>query len=156
MNTMASSPPNRDANRFSVEQFKNLYQPFSAENLTKLHLVYSDTIIFKDPVKRLQGIDQLSAYFHSFCTPEVSCRFEFIDEIMGNDQAFFKWHMHYSHPRINGGQKLMLEGATHIKFNDRIFYHEDFYDMGAMLYQHIPVVGWLVKKINARLTGISS
>jgi hypothetical protein len=86
----------------------------------------------------------------------VYCEFEFLDQLANDNQAFFRWRMHYYHPRLNAGQPLAVGGASLIKFNERIFYHEDFYDMAAMIYQHLPLVGWLVKKINARITGIPS
>jgi hypothetical protein len=59
--------------------------------------------------------------------------------------------MHYAHPSLANGKPLVLNGGTLIKFNAQITYHEDYYDMGAMVYQHIPVIGWAVNKINARI-----
>lgn len=38
-----------------------------------------------------------------------------------------------------------------IRFTDRIFYHEDFYDLGAMIYQHVPVLGRIIRFINQRI-----
>lgn len=40
---------------------------------------------------------------------------------------------------------------TQIRFSDRIFYHEDFYDVGAMIYQHVPVLGRIIRFINQRI-----
>lgn len=48
----------------------------------------------------------------------------------------------------------MLSQLSHFyssQIDSRITHHEDFYDMGAMIYQHVPVLGWAVKKINSRL-----
>ena len=45
--------------------------------------------------------------------------------------------MHYAHRKIAKGKALSLAGATQIKFTHTISYHEDFYDLGAMVYQHI-------------------
>lgn len=138
---------------FNVEQFKQLYQTFNTETTAKLPLLYNAAIIFKDPIHQLKGIGALTNYFASFCKPDTYCQFEFTNQIISHDQAFFQWQMNYSHPRLKNGKPLSLNGGTLIKFNSQITYHEDFYDMGAMIYQHLPVLGWAVKKINARIAG---
>lgn len=138
---------------FSIDRFKKLYQPFNESSLTQLELVYSTDVVFKDPIHQLQGLNELQHYFRGFCASNVQCEFEFINQMADNHQAFFQWHMHYTHPRLRSGRPLTLNGATLIKFNDRITYHEDFYDMGAMIYQHIPLLGFLVNTINARIAG---
>lgn len=138
---------------FDIEQFKQLYKIFDSHTLARLPKIYSPAIIFKDPIHQLQGIAALNQYFAGFCNPEMKCEFEIHNEIISHDQAFFQWRMHYQHPHIKSGKPLMLNGGTLIKFNSNIVYHEDFYDMGAMIYQHLPVLGWTVKKINARIAG---
>lgn len=138
---------------FNVEQFKQLYQTFNTETIAQLRTLYNSAIIFKDPIHQLKGIDALTDYFANFCNPDTHYQFEFINQIISHNQAFFQWQMHYSHPQLKNGKPLSLNGSTLIKFNSHIIYHEDFYDMGAMIYQHLPVLGWAVKKINARIAG---
>lgn len=140
---------------FDIEAFKKLYDYFDAATLNGLPDLYTSDIVFKDPIHQLQGIDQLHRYFTGFCTAQMTCRFEFHNQIISTDQAFLQWQMHYRHPRLHGGKLLLLNGSTLIKFHSHIYYHEDFYDMGAMLYQHIPILGWVVKKINAGLLSSS-
>ena len=43
-------------------------------------------------------------------------------------------------------------GITHIRFNDDglVVLHQDFWDTGLGFYQHIPVLGRVVKTINRR------
>ena len=55
--------------------------------------------------------------------------------------------MHYAHRKIAKGKALSLAGATQIKFTHTISYHEDFYDLGAMVYQHIPIIGLGIHKL---------
>ena len=136
---------------FDIAQFKQLYQTFDNQMVSKLPELYSPSIIFKDPIHELKGLESLTHYYANFCKPETRCRFEFINEILASDQAFFQWKMHYSHPKINAGKHLTLNGSTLIKFESHIIYHQDFYDMGAMIYQHLPVLGWVIKKINERM-----
>ena len=141
---------------FDIAQFKRLYHTFDYNTLKMLPTLYSQSIVFKDPIHQLTGIESLTRYFASFCNPDTRSEFEFVTELVTNDQAFFQWKMRYSHPKLNGGKQLLLDGGTLIKFNSNIIYHEDFYDMGAMIYQHVPILGWAVKKINQRMQEQSS
>jgi hypothetical protein len=136
---------------FDIEQFKQLYYTFSSETPNQLSKLYHPAIIFKDPIHELKGIAALTDYFAGFCKPDTHYKFEFINQVIAHDQAFFQWQMHYAHPSLANGKPLVLNGGTLIKFNAQITYHEDYYDMGAMVYQHIPVIGWAVNKINARI-----
>jgi hypothetical protein len=134
-----------------IHRFKELYRSFDQNTLTQLPALYKNSIIFIDPIHKLEGLDKLFKYFSSFNNPDLQCQFIFTNEIIGRNQAFFQWQMQYSHKRIYKGKLLVLSGGSLIKFSDKIYYHEDFYDMGAMLYQHIPIIGWLIRKINARM-----
>ena len=145
-----SSLPTRHA-AFNVERFKRQFQTFNSNTLIELPSLYAPEIIFKDPIHQLQGLTALRTYFASFLNPEMQCKFEFTHQLLGQNEAFFQWQMHYRHPRLKAGKALTIDGGTLIKFNSHIYYHEDFYDMSAMLYQHIPVLGWVVKKINKSL-----
>ena len=146
-----SSLPTRHA-AFNVERFKRQFQTFNSNTLIELPSLYAPEIIFKDPIHQLQGLTALRTYFASFLNPEMQCKFEFTHQLLGQNEAFFQWQMHYQHTQLARGKLLQLSGSTFIRFGNQIFYHEDYYDMGAMIYQHIPVIGWAVKKINARLT----
>ena len=145
----ANQPP---APAFDLAAFKQLYKKFDKSTVNNLPNIYSPAVVFKDPVHNLQGIAELSTYFAAFCTPEMHCEFDIINEVVAIDQAFLQWNMRYRHSGLQGGKTLTLNGGTLIKFNTKITYHEDFYDMGAMVYQHLPILGWVVKKINARMT----
>ena len=136
---------------FDAEDFKTLYQSFDSTMLNRLSALYSTEVEFKDPIHQLQGLADLKCYFAGFFNREMTCQFVFTNQLVNSEQAFLQWQMHYSHPRLQSGKALLLNGGTLIKFNSHIYYHEDFYDMGAMLYQHIPVLGYVVKKINSRL-----
>lgn len=149
MDTQPASSPLKST--FNIKDFKEFYNIFNSETPAQLPRFYHPAVTFKDPIHELKGIAALTDYFASFCNANTQYRFEFINEVITHDQAFFQWRMYYSHPRLANGKPLQLNGGSLIKFNTQIIYHEDFYDMGAMIYQHIPVLGWAVKKINARI-----
>ncbi len=35
--------------------------------------------------------------------------------------------------------------------DDSIIYHKDYYDLGEMVYEHVPILGFVIKKIKGKL-----
>ncbi|RYZ86355.1 MAG: nuclear transport factor 2 family protein [Moraxellaceae bacterium] len=138
---------------FDIEGFKKFYSTFDGTSVARLSEFYSPQVVFKDPIHSLQGLEQLQTYFNQFCSSSTKCGFIFHTLLTSGNQTFIHWQMTYSHPALNKGKDLTLNGSSLITFDSRIYHQEDFYDMGAMLYQHVPVLGWIVKKFNSRLTG---
>jgi hypothetical protein len=54
---------------------------------------------------------------------------------------------------LNGGKPILLQGNSYIKFSDDnlVVYHRDYFDMGEFIYEHVPVIGWIIKKVKAKL-----
>ena len=58
--------------------------------------------------------------------------------------------MHFRHPKL-GSKLIDVRGVSHLKWTDKIDFHEDFYDMGAMLYEQVPLIGSVTQWLKQRL-----
>ncbi|CUB06197.1 nuclear transport factor 2 family protein [Marinomonas fungiae] len=133
-----------------IERFKAFYKDVKHPRLDAIGDVYSCQVKFRDPVHQIQGLAELHAYLSDMCESVESGRFEFLDQLVGTDTAYIKWNMYFRHPKL-GNETHVVRGMSQIQFDDRIYYHEDVYDMGQMIYEHVPVLGWAVKKLRKRL-----
>jgi len=133
-----------------VERFKAFYQDVKHPQLNKISSIYTDEVRFKDPVHAFSGIDDLHVYLTSMCENVQSGRFEYLDQLIGENSAYIKWNMYFQHPKL-GTETIAVRGMTQIQFDERIFYHEDSYDLGEMLYERVPVLGYVVRKLKQRL-----
>ncbi len=133
-----------------IERFKNYFKVLHESDLSELRELYSDQIIFKDPVHEIRGLVEVEDYFTSMCADLTDCRFEYLDEVVTESTAFVKWVMHFKHPRL-GNRLISVRGVSHLKISDKIDYHEDFYDMGAMLYEQLPLLGNVTRWLRSRL-----
>lgn len=132
--------------------FCETYQHSGKLDDKRLAALYDGQVVFCDPVHRIEGLAALQAYFAGMVRRLNYCHFDFVDELVGSGQAYVTWDMHFSHPAIAGGQPQCLRGISHIRFSDgRIDYHEDCYDMGAMLYEHLPLLGRATRFLKNRL-----
>ena len=133
-----------------VERFKSYFKILHESDLSQLRDLYSEQILFKDPVHEIRGLVGLEDYFTSLCADLSDCRFEYLDEMVTDNAAYVKWMMHFKHPRL-GNRLISVRGVSHLKISDKIDYHEDFYDMGAMLYEQLPLIGSVTRWLRMRL-----
>ncbi|WP_076417071.1 MULTISPECIES: nuclear transport factor 2 family protein [Colwelliaceae] len=134
-------------------QFQAVYQNLSKDDLNALTLVYHENIVFEDPLHKVEGLHNLLAYFENLYTHVISCTFEINHFIHTFDEAAIYWEMHYQHPKLKSGKTISVMGHSHLKtLDNKIIYHRDYLDAGAMLYENIPflggVIGFLKKRIN--------
>lgn len=133
-------------------EFRYLYENYIAIAPENITAIYSSDVLFKDPVHEVRGLTLLQNYFTKISGNLISCEFEFIDEMVTAECAHITWNMHFRHPSIAQGKLTTLRGMSFIKYNDKIFYHEDAYDLGAMLYEHLPIIGKLTSWVKHRLS----
>ncbi len=142
-------------NHVVIGKCKALYTAFNAQAIGRLADIYHTDVVFADPIHKVKGLGALTQYFKHVCEGSDS-QFEFTATIVQGDQAFLRWVMHYSHPKLASGKALSLSGGSFLTLDSTsglIIAQEDYYDMGQMIYRHIPVVGWAIQKINQNLAG---
>jgi hypothetical protein len=139
-----------NANTLLIERFKAYFKILHESDLSQLRDLYSEQVLFKDPVHEIRGLVELEDYFTSLCADLSDCRFEYLDEMITDQAAYVKWMMHFKHPKL-GNRLISVRGVSHLKISDKIDYHEDFYDMGAMLYEQLPLIGNVTRWLRLRL-----
>ncbi|WP_421213853.1 nuclear transport factor 2 family protein [Aeromonas dhakensis] len=137
----------------SLARFVALYQQLNRDELHRLPEVYANEVVFTDPAHRIEGLAALTDYFAALYQRLAYCRFVITSQLQQGRQAWLGWTMTFSHPRLRGGAPVMVEGATRLEFNEagKVCLHRDYFDMGAMLYEQLPLIGPLVRTIKGRL-----
>ncbi|TRX55253.1 nuclear transport factor 2 family protein [Thalassomonas sp. M1454] len=134
-----------------LSNFINIYQQLNTENLDLLNDIYHQDIEFADPMHKIVGLDNLHQYFTNLYTNLTSCHFIINETLCEGDSAAIYWTMEFSHKQLNKGKPVTVEGHSYIKGSqNKVNFHRDYVDVGAMLYEHIPVVGKIIKAIKTR------
>lgn len=145
-----STPANMAYPRW-LDTFLRTYQQLGTNNLHLLNEIYAESVEFQDPMHFVSGLDNLQRYFHNLYSNLKECRFEITDVISNDGDAAIYWVMHYRHPKLNSGKTVTVEGHSRLKgYDGRVHYHRDYLDLGAMLYEQIPVIGAFVKQVKRR------
>lgn len=135
-----------------LDRVCDFYADFNQAGLWQLSELYAEGCLFRDPVHAVKGLESLIQYFDRMAASLNFCRFEFHSRIEQEDRAFLSWTMHFSHPRLANGTPLALDGVSELRFaNGKVQFHRDYYDLGAMLYEHLPLLGKLIKFIKSKI-----
>lgn len=129
-----------------------IYQKLSKANLHLLEGVYHQDVVFEDAAHRLEGWPALSDYFQSLYTNVIRCDFVIHDHQQVGETGFLTWTMDLQHPKLQKGAPISVNGVSHLKFSEgQVIYHRDYFDLGEMLYENLPLLGSVVRTIKQRL-----
>lgn len=137
-----------------MDQFLETYQSLNRANLDLLGSLYTEDIRFIDPVHEVEGLIRLTEYFSSLYQNIDSIHFHFNHQLRQGSEGYVQWQMTFSHPRLKRGQDITVPGASYLNFVDsgKVCLHRDYFDLGVMLYEQLPVLGTIVSTIKRRLT----
>jgi hypothetical protein len=136
-----------------MEKFLQMYHELGTENLYLLKDVYSSDIQFIDPAHEIRGIEKLTEYFSALYKNVQSIDFAFRDIVRQENSCYLQWDMTFRHKNLAGGKSIVVSGTTFLRLNNehKVCFHRDFFDLGEMLYEHIPLLGRLITTIKGRL-----
>ena len=138
-----------------MKEIESLFNNFNKDTLHLADAFYDPDVVFRDPIVELKGRDRLKAYYADMYENVTSIRFDFSGGIEGEDEAVVFWTMEVRAKGFKGGEPVLLDGSSHIKFggaSGKAVYHRDYFDMGAFVYENIPVLGSIVRYTKKRLS----
>lgn len=137
-----------------LQRFARDFASLDASNLDRLGLLYADDIHFNDPLHDVHGLTELRRYFEQLYANVSQLDFDFsgFDQVQ-DGQGYLRWTMRYRHPRLQGGAPITLQGCSLLLWNaeGKVVRHQDFFDAGALLYEHIPLLGCVIRWLRRRL-----
>ncbi|HKS32105.1 MAG TPA: nuclear transport factor 2 family protein [Enterobacteriaceae bacterium] len=135
-----------------IDRFVNYYTALDTQPQSAMTALYHPEAELIDPFGSHQGLFAIRRYFTHLLVNVSHCRFD-IDAPLADEHRFVvTWTMHWSHPKIGGGEPLALPGCSVVTVQDgQVIRQRDFYDGGEMLYEHIPVLGWAVRSVKRRV-----
>jgi hypothetical protein len=133
---------------------QDVYNRFNKDTLDILDGFYTTDVQFEDPLGKITGLAAMKSYYANMYKNVTSIKFDFTEGVCDDNNCVFIWKMTFSSSSLKGGEPVVSYGNSHIKFNEAglVHYHRDYFDMGEFIYEHIPVVGYLVRKVKKGLS----
>jgi hypothetical protein len=139
-------------------QIENFFQKANAETIADLvPQFYREDVQFRDPLVSLQGREQLIDYYQRLFGAADDVHFAFGEHLQEADSHMLAWTMTVSASHLNEGHPFHIDGVSHIKYaNDLVYFHRDYFDLSAMFYEKLPVIGgavaWLKRRTGETLS----
>ena len=134
-----------------VDNFTSIYSNLDKTNIATIEQVYEPHVVFIDPFNEIHGIEKLKNYFSNLYQNVETCEFKIEDVFMNGKAASLYWTMNLAHKKLNNGMPIKIPGSTLIRFKDKVTYHQDYFDAGALIYEQVPLLGLLIKRIKQTL-----
>jgi limonene-1,2-epoxide hydrolase len=137
-----------------ADRVKDAWTRLDANNLQVVDEFYDKDLEFHDPIGSLKGRENMRAYYKKMYKDLKSIKFEYQEILTEGNKVALVWKMTYAVDKLNNGEPIMVDGMSIMKFGgpeDKVVYHRDYFDIGTMVYEHVPVLGWAVRTLRGKL-----
>lgn len=138
-------------NKSNKEKFQYVFENLNKDSMHLIPEFYAEDVQFVDPIGEIKGSKNITKYYENMYKNVKTIKFEFSNFVESGDMVVGVWKMTLVTDKLNGGEPIAVDGNSVIKFKDgKAIYHRDYFDMGAFVYENVPVLGFVVKKIKER------
>ncbi len=132
-----------------VDHFLKRMNSLNSDNIDSVLVdVYTEQVTFIDPVKKIDGLDKLTHYFAELYQGVDRCQFTLQHSVCQQQHCTIEWQMTLRHKQLAKNRDIVVDGISVLHYAaDKVAYQRDYYDLGAMIYEQVPLLGGLIKKI---------
>jgi hypothetical protein len=114
--------------------------------------LYASELHFSDALMMTRNRDRVVEHFQGLVDAGTAVQVEILQTLVSEADVYLIWSMQAEFTPVRQSVVSDTIGITHLRFNEagRVVLHQDFWDTGLGFYQHIPVLGRVVKSINRR------
>ncbi len=143
----ANEPERLSAAVAQVERFFSNVSQESVRELTRQ--VYAEDAYLNDTLAAVQGAAAIEAYFVEAVSGDRALQVEFLGTAVDGVDVYVRWRMAMTAPSLNRGEPIHSHGVTQFRFDDdnRVLLHKDFWDSGSGFYEHMPVLGRVIRRL---------
>lgn len=135
-------------------KFETVFKDFKAgateENVRAL---YAENFYFNDTFTIVNNIDDLVAHMVKTAEQVEITTVDIHEVIKGDNDYYLKWTMFMKFSAMGRMIESTSMGMTQLRFNKegKIILHQDYWDGSEHFFEHLPVLGRLVKSVKSKL-----
>lgn len=115
--------------------------------------VYAPDAFLNDTLKTLHGSPAIRDYFIKTAQGLESMTVTFDDLAVSGRNYYFRWTMETRMKHLARGKTVRTIGMTLVRFDPkgRVLVHQDFWDSAQGVWDHVPVLGTVIRWIQAKI-----
>lgn len=137
-----------------LKRFQELFADLSEARIqAQIADVYAPGIVFNDTLKTVVGLEALREYLLESARAVHECRVVVKDVAESAGNYYVRWEMTIRFKKLRKGEPCRSIGISHLRLDagGRVVLHQDFWDGAGGLFEHVPVLGGMIRWIKGRL-----
>ena len=139
--------------RLALARYVELCGDLKRERIKELRELCSPDVHFRDPFNDVRGIELFEKCMDKMFEDVGDPRFDVHDSVFSQQHqeiAYLRWTFHCRLP-VRG--LLQIEGMTEVHFDHKalVMAHLDHWDSGRQLYEKLPGIGFILRKVRRKL-----
>lgn len=134
-----------------LDAYIAFFEGLTPERLDELDRLCAPDVHFVDPFNDLRGVDGMRAVLQRMYADVEAPSFRVTRKARDGKVVYLRW-IFTCRPR-GSQQGLRIEGVSEVTFDEagKVTAHIDFWDAAGQLYERLPVLGWVLRKVRRRL-----
>lgn len=136
------------------EKIRTFFNTLSKDSIDLVDEFYDADVLFRDPIEEIRGIKDMKTYYASMYKNVRSITFQFQEIYSKEDSSVAVWVMTFEAEGLNSGKAIKVEGTSRMIFHpdtDKVVFHQDYFDVGQMVYEYVPVLGGMIRFVKGRM-----
>ncbi len=140
-----------------LERYVAFFEGMTESDIARVPEVYAPDARFKDPFSDFRGHDRLQRLFTAMLRDVRGYGLVVEAQCLDGRTGWLKWTMS-GHVRALGKQRWTVTGTSIVQFDEqgRVTEHVDYWDAAGQMYERLPVIGWILRRIRGRLAAHSA
>lgn len=139
-----------DDRRARLEAYARYYETLTPATIGELHRHVAPDFHFHDPFNETHGVVAYERVLSKMFDDVAAPRFEIEHAVLDGAIGYLKWRLFFLSRR---GVAREIVGVSELHFDDedRIARHVDHWDVASQLYEGVPILGFVLRRLRRRL-----
>lgn len=140
--------PRSDALARTVAFFESL----GPADVARIDTLYAPDAYFKDPFNEVNDVASIRRIFGHMFEQVDTPRFVVTEAFEQGRDAMLAWDFRFAFRRPLPAGEQCIRGCSHLRFDEhgRIVRHRDYWDAAEELYEKLPLLGAMVRRLRRR------
>ncbi|MDF1734361.1 MAG: nuclear transport factor 2 family protein [Minwuia sp.] len=140
-----------------LEHYIAFFEGMTTADIARVPEVYAPEARFKDPFSDFRGHDHLQRMFTAMLRDVREYALVVDARCLDGQTGWLKWTMS-GYVGALGKEKWTVTGTSIVAFDGDglVTEHVDYWDAASQMYERLPVLGWILRRIRGRFAAHSA
>ncbi len=133
-----------------IARYCDWFESLSLASLARIEEYFAPEARFADPFSDVRGPQEIARIFSHMFERAPDARFVVHERAQCGDTWFLYWEMTFT---SGNGKPWRIEGTSRVTLaaDERVAEHLDYWDAGKQFYEHLPLLGPILRLVRRRL-----